>query len=115
MDIVTLAAARKGSGGGASKEYVDEKVAALKIIQSNTLTLTVAGWSSNQQTVTYAHDTSKRNVIDVDPASVEEWASCGVMAISETATGVTFKCSTVPENALSFKVTSMKVTSMGVN
>ena len=34
MDIVTLAAARKGSGGGASKEYVDEKVAAL--INDNT-------------------------------------------------------------------------------
>lgn len=79
------------------------------VTQSGTLTLTVNGWSSNEQTVTYAHDTSKRNVIDVDPASIEEWASCGVLAISETATGITFKCSTVPENALSFKITSMGV------
>ncbi len=81
----------------------------LKITQSDTLTLTVAGWSSNTQTVTYAHDTSKRNVIDVDPASVEEWASCGVLAISDTAAGITFKCKTVPTNALTFRVTSMGV------
>lgn len=79
------------------------------ITQSDTLTLTVADWSSNQQTVTYAHDTSKRNVIDVDPASVEEWASCGVLATAETASGITFSCKTVPQNALTFRVTSMGV------
>ncbi len=91
------------------KNAVADLKSELKITQSDTLTLTVAGWANNTQTVTYAHDTSKRNVIDVDPANVEEWASCGVLAISETATGITFKCLTVPENALSFKVTSMEV------
>lgn len=81
----------------------------LKITQSDTLTLTVAGWSNNQQTVAYAHDTAKRNVIDVFPASVKEWASCGVLAISETAAGITFECATVPTNALNFAVTAMGV------
>lgn len=91
----------------------DRKVAdlksELKITQSNALTLTVAGWSNNAQTVTYEHDIGKRNVIDVDSASVEEWASCGVLATVETATTITFTCKTVPENALTFRVTSMGV------
>ena len=81
----------------------------LKITQSETLTLTTSGWSNNEQTIAYAHDTAKRNVIDVDPASVEEWTSCGVLATAETATNITFTCKTVPENALTFRVTSMGV------
>lgn len=87
----------------------DRKVSELKITESDTLTLTVAGWSNNAQTVTYAHDTAKRNVIDVDPSSIEEWASCGVLAMAETASWITFTCKTVPENALTFRVTSMGV------
>ncbi len=109
MTIEAYAGTANGQAVNELKQDVQSEISALKITQSNSLTLTVADWSSNQQTVTYAHDTSKRNVIDVDPASVEEWASCGVMAISETATGITFKCSTVPENALTFRVTSMGV------
>lgn len=81
----------------------------LQITQSNTLTLTVASWSNNAQTITYAHDTAKRNVIDVDPASVKEWASCGVLATAETASTITFECDTVPTSDLSFRVTSMEV------
>lgn len=79
------------------------------ITVSPLLTLSASGWTNNAQAVTYAHDTSKRNVIDVDPASVEEWASCGVLATAETASGITFTCKTVPENALNFRVTSMGV------
>ena len=87
----------------------DGKLSELKITQSDTLTLTTAGWSNNAQTVSYAHDTAKRNVIDVEPSSVEEWANCGVLATEETATTITFTCKTVPENALTFRVTSMGV------
>lgn len=108
-----MASAYAGTENGKAvnelKQDVQSEINALKITQSDTLTLTVADWSSNAQTVTYAHDTAKRNVIDVDPASVEEWASCGVLSTSETASGITFTCKTVPENALSFKVTSMGV------
>ena len=80
-----------------------------KITVSPALSLTVAGWSNNAQTVTFSHDTAKRNVIDVDPASVEEWAACGVLATAETATTITFTCKTTPTNALTFRVTSMGV------
>ncbi len=81
------------------------------IIISPTLTLTVAGWDTStlQQTVLYSHSTSLRNVIDVDPASVEEWAACGVIARYETVSNITFTCKSIPENALLFKVTSMGV------
>ncbi len=109
MTVEAYANTANGQAVNELKQDVQSEISALKITQSGVLSLTVNGWSNNSQTVTFAHDTSKRNVIDVDPASVEEWASCGVMAISETATGITFKCSAVPENALSFKVTSMGV------
>lgn len=109
MTIEAYARTANGKAVNELKQDVQSEISVLKITQSDTLTLTVAGWSSNQQTVTYAHDVSKRNVIDVDPASVEEWASCGVLATAETATSITFTCKTVPENALTFRVTSMGV------
>lgn len=95
--------------GTANGRAIADLKTELQITQSDTLTLTVAGWSNNAQTIAFAHDTAKRNVIDVDPSSVEEWASCGVLATAETATSITFTCKTVPENALNFRVTSMGV------
>lgn len=88
------------------QEQIDDKITV-----SPLLTLTIAGWDSTtlQQTVTFVHDTTKRNVIDVDPASVEEWAACGIIARNETASDITFTCKSIPENALLFKVTSMGV------
>lgn len=109
MTVEAYAGTANGKAVQELKQDVQSEITALKITQSDTLTLTVADWSSNTQTVTYAHDTAKRNVIDVDPASVEEWANCGVLATSETASGITFTCKTVPENALTFRVTSMGV------
>ena len=81
------------------------------IAQSALLTLTVSGWDSQtmQQTVTFAHDTTKRNVIDITPSEVPEWSAAGVYASAETSAGITFTCATVPETALTFKVTSMEV------
>lgn len=109
MTVEAYAGTGNGKAVNELKQDVQSEISALKITQSNTLTLTTAGWSSNQQTVTYAHDTSKRNVIDVDFASVEEWAGCGILATAETATSITFTCKTVPTNALNFRVTSMGV------
>lgn len=81
------------------------------ITTSPLLTLTAAGWDSTtlQQTVTFAHDTTKRNVIDITIGEMTTWGECSVRAVSETATGITFECDTVPETALTFKVTSMEV------
>lgn len=84
-----------------------------KITQSATLTLTVNGWDSTlkTQTVTFAHDTSKRNVIDITVSELEDWAACGVVATGETASGISFKCEEIPESALTFTVCSMSVAS----
>lgn len=73
------------------------------------LTLSASGWSNNAQTVTYAHNTSKRNVIDVEPASIKAWTAAGILATSETTSTITFECDTVPTADLSFRVTSMEV------
>ena len=73
------------------------------------LTLTASGWTNNAQTVTYAHDTAKRNTIDVEPASIKAWTAAGILATAETATSITFECDTVPTADLSFRVTSMEV------
>lgn len=81
----------------------------LHITQSSTLTLTVAGWSNNAQTITYEHDTGKRNTIDVEPANIKAWTAAGILATAETATSITFECDTVPTADLSFRVTSMEV------
>lgn len=109
MTVEAYAGTANGKAVSELEDKVQSEISALKITQSGTLTLTTAGWTNNAQTVTYAHDTAKRNVIDVDPSSIEEWASCGVLATAETATSITFSCKTVPENALTFKVTSMGV------
>lgn len=78
-----------------------------------TLTLTVAGWdtTTKQQTVLTTIDTTKRNVIDITVGELPTWSECNVYAISESATGVTFQCDTIPSDALTFKITSMEVTS----
>ena len=109
MTVEAYAGTANGQAVQELKQDVQSEISALKITQSSALTLTTSGWTNNAQTVTFAHDTAKRNVIDVDPASVEEWASCGILATAETASGITFTCKTVPENALNFKVTSMGV------
>ena len=82
-----------------------------KITQSATLTLTVNGWDSTlkTQTVTYAHDTTKRNVIDITVSELDDWAACGVVATGETASGISFKCEEIPESALTFTVCSMSI------
>lgn len=94
-------------------DYIKNKPTIPVISQSATLTLTVNGWDSTtlQQTVTYAHDTSKRNVIDITVSELEDWAACGVVATGETASGISFKCEEIPESALTFTVCSMSVAS----
>ena len=82
-----------------------------QITTSAVLTLTVAGWNSStkQQTVTFVHDTTKRNIIDITLVENADWDSCKVYPVSETTTGITFECDEIPETALTFRVTSMEV------
>ena len=70
-----------------------------------TVTLGVAAWTGAeapfQQTVSVSGATETNvKVISPAPASVDEYASCGVKATTEGAGTITFACTTVPENDL---------------
>lgn len=82
------------------------------ITTSAVLTLSANGWSNNSQTVSFTHDTSLRNVIDITLGEGAAWNSAGVYLTAETANDLTFGCSSVPEIDLTFKVTSMPVTQL---
>lgn len=86
-----------------------------KPIGSPVCTLPVSAWSEDKELgfvfvdTDFFLDPQKRNEIDVLPESVEEWANCGVIAISEEVNQLTFKCSTIPTNDLYFRVVSTEV------
>ena len=78
-----------------------------------TVTLGVAAWTGAeapfQQTVSVegATDTNVK-VVSPAPASVDEYASCGVKATTEGAGTITFACATIPENALTVNVVILR-------
>lgn len=76
---------------------------------SELMTLTIDGWVNKQQTVNAIINTSKRNVIDITVGEIPDWAECGVYAVEETESGITFKCKTVPTKNLTFHITQMEV------
>lgn len=76
---------------------------------SCTVTLGIAAWTGTgapfQQTVSVEGVTDTNiKVISPAPASIDEYASCGVKATAEGAGTITFACTTVPENALTVNV-----------
>ena len=74
---------------------------------SVTVTLTVAGWDVDALTQTVsvsgATDTNVK-VVSPAPASVDEYAACGVKAAAEGVGTITFACTTAPENDLMVNV-----------
>ena len=85
------------------------------IVVSSVLTLNVLDWDADtlEQTVLFDHDLTKRNVIDITKSETPDWVDNGVYALSETSTGIIFKCSTIPLTDLTFRVTSMGVNGDG--
>ena len=76
---------------------------------AKTASLAVAAWTGAeapfQQTVSVEGATATNiKVISPAPASVDEYASCGVKATTEGAGAITFACTTVPENDLTVNV-----------
>ena len=74
-----------------------------------TVTLGVAAWTGAeapfQQTVSVSGATETNvKVISPAPASVDEYASCGVKATTEGAGAITFACTIVPENDLTVNI-----------
>lgn len=76
---------------------------------SRTVTLGVAAWTGAeapfQQTVSIQGATATNiKVVSPAPASVDEYASCGVKAAAEGAGTITFACTTAPENDLTVNI-----------
>lgn len=68
-------------------------------------TLTVAGWSSNSQTVSVAGVTASNDVIVAPaPASASAYAAAGVVCTAQGAGTLTFTCTTTPTAALTANV-----------
>ena len=107
QDNITVSGMLKGTGTSvvAATAGTDYASPALP----RTVTLGVAAWTGAeapfQQTVSVSGATETNvKVISPAPASVDEYASCGVKATTEGAGAITFACTTVPENDLTVNV-----------
>ena len=68
-------------------------------------TLTVAGWSSNKQTVTVSGITASQHlVIAPAPASYVAYGESMVRCITQAANSLTFRCEDVPTAALTVNI-----------
>lgn len=80
--------------------------------EATEFTINVSAW--NPQTkickIDLDIDTSKRNMIEVNPASLDDWVNSRVRAIQEDSTGITFSCANIPSSNLTGVVISMTVT-----
>ena len=71
----------------------------VSLYSSITITLTAAGWSDNEQTVTATGVTATNSVvISPDPASIEDYSNGVVYCSAQWANSLTFTCTTEPEN-----------------
>ena len=89
----------------ATKKYVDDGLSGKASMSTATATIATTGWSSNQLTVSVTGVTASNTVIvSPAPASVAEWASCGIYCSAQGSGTLTFTCTTVPSSALTANV-----------
>ena len=74
-------------------------------LTSVTVTLTVAGWANNQQTITASNVTADNIVwVSPAPASFDAYGEAGIRAIAQGAGTITFQCTTVPTAEITVEV-----------
>lgn len=82
------------------------KIANEAVSKSLTVTLTVAGWTNNQQTVAASGVTSSNTVIvSPAPASFIAYGKAQVRCTAQASNSLTFQCEKVPTAALTVNVT----------
>lgn len=95
------------------KFYVDNAVSAVKP-KAHKVTLTVAGWADNQQTVTLtgvlADEDSQFILPTPAAASRTMYNDCDIQCITQAADSLTFSCAEVPTDVLSVYILLMDVT-----
>lgn len=70
-----------------------------------TVTLTVAGWSNNQQSQSAVNVTADNIVwVSPTPASFDAYTEAGIRAIAQGAGTITFQCTTVPTVEITVEV-----------
>lgn len=70
-----------------------------------TVTLTVAGWSSNTQTITVTGVTSSNTVIiSPSPSNMEDYTNAGIVCTIQETNSLTFECDTTPTSAIDVNV-----------
>jgi len=73
-----------------------------------TVTLAVADWSSNTQTITVSGIKADSVVfVSPAPASASDYASAGILCTAQAANSLTFSCTTTPSNAITVNVVCM--------
>lgn len=122
VDVPTVpstTAVLKGNGSGGLVAATPETDYASPIF-SRKVTLTVAGWNSStkQQTVACAGilaDITKQELLPnpVDTSYDSAWNTCGIQAVAQGASSVTFQCSEIPTTAVEVFVTVITLSYKG--
>jgi len=74
-------------------------------VSSITVSLVVANWSNNSQTVTATGVTASNNVIvSPTPASIDNYVAGGIKCTAQASNSLTFTCTTTPTSAISVNV-----------
>lgn len=74
-------------------------------VDTITVTLTVAGWSSDAQTVTATGVTSSNTVIvSPSPSNMEDYTDAGIVCTAQGTNTLTFECDTTPSSAIDVNV-----------
>ena len=75
---------------------------------TTSLSLPVANWSNNSQTITATGVTASNNVIiSPAPASIDNYIAAGIKCTAQAANSLTFTCTTTPTAAISVNVLIM--------
>lgn len=128
QDAITVSGLLKGAGDGSisaavsgtdfvapvagkglsSNDYTTEektKLEGLSVPAARTATLTVAGWSSNKQTISVTGVTANSILtVTYAPASHDAWLDAGVYCSAQGAGTLTFTCESVPSAALTANI-----------
>lgn len=96
------------------RDSLQSQIYTNKPLVSNPLVLIQSGWVKNEngkytQTVLSNINTDRRNEIDVEIDSIEEWGDCYVLAVSESSNSLVFEAKSLPSKNLSFRITSTEV------
>lgn len=74
-------------------------------VSSVSVSLTVANWSSNSQTVSVTGVTASNNVVvSPAPSSIDNYVASGIKCTAQASNSLTFTCTTTPTSAISVNV-----------